>query len=124
MAKRRRNSPRDYPRTARLNELLREILASELDRLGDDELGVVTITGIDVDKELTRAIVYVSSLDEDPDALLERLAGHRGQLKKAIGMQARLRRVPDLQFTADPAIKAGGRVEEILAELRDAGELE
>jgi ribosome-binding factor A len=124
MAKRRRNSPRDYPRTARLNELLREILASELDRLGDDELGVVTITGIDVDKELTRAIVYVSSLDGDPAALLERLAGHRGQLKKAIGMQARLRRVPDLQFTADPAVEAGGRVEEILAELRDAGELE
>ena len=124
MAKRRRNSPRDYPRTARLNELLREILASELDRIGDEELGVVTVTGIDVDTELTRAIVYVSSFDEDSEAMLERLATHRGQLKKAIGSQARLRRVPDLQFTTDPAIRSGGRVEEILAELRDSGELE
>ena len=30
MAKRRRNAPRDYPRTARLNELLREIIALNL----------------------------------------------------------------------------------------------
>lgn len=124
MAKRRRNSPRDYPRTARLNELLREILASELDRLGDEELGVVTITGVDVDSELTRAIVYVSSFDDDPGELLERLASHRGQMKKAIGAQARLRRVPEIQFSADPAIQRGGRVEQILAELRESGELE
>ena len=32
--------------------------------------------------------------------------------------------MPELQFVTDPAIQSGGRVEEILGELRDAGELE
>lgn len=124
MAKRRRNAPRDYPRTARLNELLREIIASQIDRIDDDRLGWVSVSGVDVDNELTLARVYLSSLDEDPGASVEVLEEHRGAIKKAIGDQARLRRVPELQFVTDPAIRSGGRVEEILSELRDSGELE
>ena len=124
MAKRRRNAPRDYPRTARLNELLREIIASQIDRIDDDRMGWVSISGVDVDNELTLAKVYLSSLGDDLAQSVEVLEEHKGAIKKAIGNQARLRRVPELQFVTDPAIQSGGRVEEILGELRDAGELE
>ncbi len=124
MAKRRRNAPRDYPRTARLNELLREILAAEIDRIDDDRMGWVSISGVEVDNELTLARVFLSSLEDDMGDSLEVLEEHRGVLKKAIGNQARIRRVPELQFVTDPAIESGGRVEEILGQLRDAGELE
>ena len=124
MAKRRRNAPRDYPRTARLNELLREIIASRIDRIDDDRLGWVSVSGVDVDNELTLARVYLSSLDEDMGESVEVLEENKGTIKKAIGDQARLRRVPELQFITDPAIQSGGRVEEILSELRDSGELE
>lgn len=124
MAKRRRNAPRDYPRTARLNELLREILAAEIDRIDDDRMGWVSISGVEVDNELTLARVFLSSLEDDMADSLEVLEEHRGSLKKAIGNQARIRRVPELQFVTDPAIESGGRVEEILGQLRDAGELE
>lgn len=124
MAKRRRNAPRDYPRTARLNELLREIIASQIDRIDDDRLGWVSVSGVDVDNELTLARVYLSSLDEDMGESVEVLEENKGTIKKAIGDQARLRRVPELQFITDPAIQSGGRVEEILSELRDSGELE
>ncbi len=119
MAKRRRNAPRDYPRTARLNELLREILASELDQIDDDDLGWVSISGIDVDRELSKARVYISALnDEDAALAVERLVVHRGRLRKAVGDQARLRKVPELEFLTDPAISSGGKVDEILAELK------
>ena len=124
MAKRRRNAPRDYPRTARLNELLREIIASQIDRIDDDRMGWVSISGVDVDNELTLAKVYLSSLGDDLAQSVEVLEEHKGAIKKAIGNEARLRRVPELQFVTDPAIQSGGRVEEILGELRDAGELE
>ncbi len=124
MAKRRRNAPRDYPRTARLNELLREIIASQIDRIDDDRMGWVSVSGVDVDTELTLARVYLSSLEDDMTGSVEVLEEHRGAIKKAIGDQARLRRVPDLLFITDPAIQSGGRVEEILSELRDTGELE
>ena len=124
MAKRRRNAPRDYPRTARLNELLREIVAAEIDRIDDDRIGWVSISGVDVDNELTKARIYLSSLDDDLAGTVEALEDNKGRIKKAIGEQATIRRVPDLEFITDPAIRSGGRVEEILGSLRDAGELE
>lgn len=118
MARRRqRNAPRDYPRTARLNELLREVIADEIERIDDDELGFVSVTAIEVDSELTLAKVFVSSLDDDIDAQIAVLANHRGAIKKAIGSQARIRRTPDLRFVPDPSVQTGGRIEEILATL-------
>lgn len=119
MAKRRRNAARDYPRTARLNELLREIIAGELERIDDDRLGLVSVTGVDVDNELTKARVYLSSLDDDPGDLLAALDDNRGRIRKAIGDGTRLRRVPELEFNTDPAIQSGSRIEEILAQLHD-----
>jgi ribosome-binding factor A len=124
MAKRRRNAPRDYPRTARLNELLREIIASEIDRIDDERMGWVSVSGVEVDNELTKARVFLSSLDEDLESSVEALEDNRGRIKKAIGNQAMIRRVPEIEFVTDPAIQSGGRVEEILGSLRDAGELE
>lgn len=125
MTKRRRNSPRDYPRTARLNELIREILASELDRIDDEDLGWVSISGVDVDNELTKAKVFVSALHADAaSAAVDILQNYRGRFRKVIGEQAQLRKVPDIVFTVDPAISSGGRVEQILADLRKAGDLE
>ena len=44
----RPTSPRRYPRMARVNEVVREALADELERLNDPRLGLVTITGVDV----------------------------------------------------------------------------
>ncbi len=123
MAKRRRNAPRDYPRTARLNELLREIIAAEIDRIDDDRLGWVSISGVDVDNELSKARVYLSSLDDDLTDTLDALNDNRGRMKRAIGDQATIRRVPELEFVSDPAVRSGGRVEEILGELRGSGEL-
>ncbi len=123
MPKRRRNAARDYPRTARLNELLREVLAEQLDGIDDDRIGLVSISGVEVDNELTKARVYLSTFGGDPEAIVAVFDEHRGRFRKAIGAEARLRRVPDLEFIADPAIDAGGRVEEILARLVAEGGL-
>ena len=69
MSGRRSSSGPRYPRSARLNETLREVIAEELVRIDDERLAFVTITAIDVDNELNRAIVYFDSLDgEDGDA--------------------------------------------------------
>ena len=67
----KRNQPR-YPRTARLNELLREIVAEELERIGDDRLELVAVTSVVVEPDLRRAVVYFDTLagaDADDDVL-------------------------------------------------------
>ncbi len=122
---RRRNPSKDYRRTDRLNELLREVIAEELGRIDDEDLELVTITGVTVDDELTVASVYFSSLTVgDPvgsdesiggeEAVARRLESHRVALQGAINRQTRLRRTPILTFRPDSGVREGARIEEIL----------
>src|ERR1700694_374478 len=124
---RRSPAPRRYPRAARLNELLREVVAEEIERLGDtdDRLALVTVTAVAVGPDLRSAVVFLSSLNESAaGALVE----HRSRLQRAIGSQVRMKRTPRLEFEPDPGIASGQRVEEILREIHarqpDEGEEE
>ena len=98
-----------YPRSARLSEILREVIAEELVRIDDERLALVTITAIDVDNELNRAIVYFDSLDgEDADpSILEVLGEHRRRIQSSINRQMRAKKTPVLEFRPDDVIRAG-----------------
>jgi ribosome-binding factor A len=99
-----------------LNELLREVVAEELTRIDDDKLELVSVTAIDVDADLNRAIVYFDSLaGAAADAsVLEALSGHRRRLQAAIGRQIHARKTPVLLFRPDEVIRSAERIEEIL----------
>lgn len=126
MARRRSNPSRDYPRTARLNELYREILAEELERLDDDRLTLVTIMGVEVEGDLRSATVFWSATAADPDeegvariqAALEELRPH---LQAEINRQAHVRRVPVLRFRPDPAVVEGFRIDDVIRGLHERG---
>ena len=103
-----------YPRTARLNEVVHEVVATELERLSDPRLEMVTITGVHVTRDLSMATIFYSALNS-PHAgdALEKAAPH---LRGVLGHGMRVRQIPKLVFTADPAIASGARIEEILRE--------
>ena len=109
-----RQPQRQYPRTARVNELCREILADELERLDDDRLVMVTITHVSVDPDLRHAVVEFSRLGEGEDEALEGLAEHRHRLQSAIARQARLKRTPELRFVVDTLIARASRIDELI----------
>jgi ribosome-binding factor A len=114
-----RGNRRDYARTDRVGELLREILASELAAMDDDRTAVITLTGVEVDNELEKAVVFYDPTD-DAEAAAEIeavLAEVRGRLRAAVSRQARLRKTPNLVFEVDPAITGGRRIDEILSGL-------
>ena len=128
----RRQQPRRYPRTARVNEVVREVIGDELERLNDPRLGLVTVTGVDVSGDLRQATVYYSALGRadkrgagvvpelEPDqrvstqAALEAAAPH---LRASLGRKARLKYTPELLFREDPSIEAGNRIESIIRDL-------
>ena len=113
---------RGFERGDRLGELLREILAEELTRIDDDRLALLTITGVEVDRDLAFADVYFSTVDLDHEveaAAAQILQRHRRRLQSAVGSQAPVRRVPHLRFHSADGMHAGARVEEILRSLRD-----
>lgn len=119
-------SNRRYARTARLNELLREILGEELERLDDERLELVTISGVEVDAGLDHAVVYFSSLagEDADDDVVQAFDDARRGLQAAVARQARIRSTPKLFFRPDPGIRAGARVDEILRGLQGPEDLD
>ncbi len=102
-----------YPRSLRVNQVLRQVIAEELERLADadERFRMLTVTSVDTAADMRTAIVYLATLDSPAAAALEERRGH---LQRHIGVQVTMKRTPRLAFRADPAIAAGSRVEELL----------
>jgi ribosome-binding factor A len=112
---------RRYPRSARVNEILREVLADVLERMedSDERFGLLTVTAVQCDPDLRHAVVLFSSLDEEGE---QALADVRVRLQAAVSTQVRLKRTPLLRFAADPAVAEGLKIEEILRRLPKGSE--
>jgi ribosome-binding factor A len=122
----RQAAARHYPRTARLNALLQEIVADYFKVAGDEALGFFTVTAVEVDNDLNVAQVFVSVFDDDPSpehdaAFLSAIGAHRKAVQRAIAQQAKLRKTPEVAFAFDVGVRTGSRVEAILAELGPVG---
>lgn len=111
-----RSGARQYPRTARLNELCQQIVADELRLIDDERLELVTITFVRVDRDMSRALVMFTSLGEDEEGAKDALESHRVRLQAAIGRQASMRRTPELRFEVDTVVETGNRIEQLLRE--------
>ena len=118
-----RHTQRQYPRTARIIELLRQILADALERIDDDRTQLATVTGVHCDPDTRHALVYFDGPDgEAGDAeLTEALTDLRHRLQGAIAREARLKHTPELVFEPDPAIRAGEHIDGVLRGLTPAG---
>ncbi len=108
---------RRFPRALRVNEVVHETLADELERLSDPRLTMVTITGVDVSPDLRHAKVFYGALDADEDATAQALRSAAPHLRGVLGRQVRLKYLPELRFERDPAIEHGQRVEAIIRSL-------
>ena len=100
-----------------MGELLREVVAEELERLSefDDRLELVTVTAVEPDPDNRQAKVFLSSMREETE---EALAEHRVRIQAAVARQSRLKRTPRLTFLVDSGVQTGTRVEEILRGLK------
>lgn len=121
MSPRRAAPRRGFSRMARVNQLLHEIIADELERIDDDRLAMVTVMAVDTESDLRRAVVYVEGGNGTDEDVLAALGEVRARLQRAVASQARTKRTPELRFTFDPVERGAGRVEDILRTLRTDG---
>lgn len=114
-------SSHGYPRQARLSEVLREIIGDELTRIDDERLEFVTVTSVDVDAEMNRAIVYYDSLAgvEGDEQIQEVLGEYRARMQASINRQMHARKTPILSFKPDEVIRAAERIEQVLRENKE-----
>jgi ribosome-binding factor A len=98
-----------------LSEVLREVIADELTLIDDERLDLVTITAIDVDSEMNRAIVYFDSMfgEEGDEGVIEALNEFRPRMQASINRQMHARKTPILSFRPDEVIRSAARIEEL-----------
>jgi ribosome-binding factor A len=114
--------PPDHRRSERVAEGIREEVATFLAEDAKDPriVGLVTVTGVDVTRDLRHAKVFVSIMGSEEDRLttLEGLESAAGHLRSRIGRVLRLRVAPEIAFRYDDSIARAAKIEALLAELK------
>jgi ribosome-binding factor A len=85
-------------------------------------VGLVTVTAVDVSRDLRVATVYVSIYGSEAEraATEDGLASVAGHLRARIGRALRLRLAPEIVFKPDESIARAARIETLLSQLKDA----
>ncbi|MGD8866655.1 MAG: 30S ribosome-binding factor RbfA [Gemmatimonadales bacterium] len=111
---------REYTRTQRVAQLLKEEISRLLQReVKDARIGLVTVTDVRVTRDLKYADVYVYlSGDEERRAkALEGLTSAAGFMRTRLGRELTIRRMPELRFVLDRTQDHATRIHELLSEL-------
>jgi ribosome-binding factor A len=115
--------PQDHRRAERVAERIREEVATFLTEDAKDPriVGLVTVTGVDVTRDLRHAKVFVSILGSDVErqATLAGLESAASHLRSRIGRALRLRVAPAITFRYDESVARAAKIEALLAELRE-----
>ena len=92
---------------------LSEILRFEIK---DPGVAGVSLTAVDVSKDLSVARVYFSMLrpDDDPQPALDGLERASGFLRSKLGHAMTIRHVPELRFRHDDSIAHGARISSLI----------
>ena len=113
-------------RTDRLGELFREEISKLLQKgLKDPRVGFATISRVDITEDLSYAKVLFSvmgSEKEKRDTLIG-LKNSSGFIRQFLGKGIKIRKIPELSFVLDENLEHAMRIESILAELKQKGEL-
>jgi ribosome-binding factor A len=115
--------PREFARHERLGAQIMRTL-SELLRfeVKDPRLRGVSLTAVDLTRDLSVAKVYFSLLNPDDDAgeALEGLNKAAGFLRRKLGGALKVRHVPELRFAHDDSAEHGMKISELIdGALRD-----
>ena len=111
----------DTKRSDRLAELLLEDVAELLNReVNDPRIAPVTLTGVNVSKDLKHARIYFSLLDErrDRNEVLGGLRSATGFIRARIAKRLNLRFVPTIEFLYDEVSANAERIEKLLREVK------
>jgi ribosome-binding factor A len=100
-------------------EIERRVSTFIREELKDPRLGFLTVTGVDVNGDLSQATIHVSVLgDEDAQRdTMEALRSAKGVIKRDIGDWLAIRTVPEIIFKYDPSIERGTRVIELIRQM-------
>ena len=116
---------KEYSRTQRVaDHLQRELAALIQHEVRDPRVGMVSITGVNVSRDLGYARIYYTSLDcdssEDASDSTEALNRAAGFLRSQLSRDSSMRSVPQLKFFFDSSVGRGRHMEDLIRRAADA----
>ena len=110
--------PKEFQRSTRVAEQIQRELAELIRReVKDPGAGLVTVTAVEVSKDLAYAKVFISSLGGKltPAELIGNLQHASGYYRHELGQALRLRILPELRFHYDETQERAAHLEDLIA---------
>ena len=110
---------KEYSRTSRVAQQIQKELARIIQQeVKDPRIGMATISGVDVTRDLAYAKVFVTFLtigEQTNEESLEGLNAASGYIRRLLGKAMRLRIVPEIRFCFDETLTEGLRISEMVS---------
>ena len=111
--------PRNADRDLRLADYLRDELAGVLlSDVRDPRIRMTSVTDVRVNRDMSRADIYVSSLavqsEAERTALVAALDHASGYLRSKVARRSNLRTTPRLRFHYDDLLESGPRIDALI----------
>jgi ribosome-binding factor A len=116
---------KEYSRTQRVaDHLQRELAALIQHEVRDPRVGMVSITGVNVSRDLGHAKIYFTVLgcdsSEEASDSTEALNKAAGFLRSELSRDSNMRSVPQLRFYFDSSVGQGRHLEDLIQRAADA----
>jgi ribosome-binding factor A len=111
--------PREFKRTQRVADFLKQELAGLIQfGVRDPRVGMVSVTGVEVSRDMSHAKVFVTVLGKDTEAeaaeAIEGLNHAAGFLRTQIARINNARTTPKLRFVFDSSIGRGAHMSQLI----------
>lgn len=105
----------------RLREEISRLIQQEMN---DPRLGLVTVTVVNIDRELEYANVFVSTVGDETrrKEVMRALKRATGFIRREVAQRVQLRRAPELIFHWDPSPERVEHIAQLLDEIKAAEE--
>jgi ribosome-binding factor A len=108
-------SSKSYPRSSRVAHQIQRALSELIRReVRDPRLGMVTLTEVQVSKDLSYAKVFYSVLGAEKSIAQEILDDAADMLRGPVGRALGLRHSPELRFVNDELIEKGAKLSALI----------
>ena len=117
--------PREFSRSDRVaSQMQREMADLIRTQVKDPELGMVTLSDVELSRDLAVGKLFVSFLGAKltPNKCIKQLNDKVPELRRELGKRIRIRVLPELRFVYDDSIERGMHMDSLLRGLTPEGE--
>ncbi|MCT6875730.1 30S ribosome-binding factor RbfA [Frischella perrara] len=113
---------KSFSRPQRVGHELQKEIAIILQReIKDPRLGMVTVSGVELSKDLSYAKVFVTFLNDDDSEVVSQglkvLNDATGYIRSLVGKAMKLRIIPELKFVYDQSLVEGMRMSNLVSQV-------